>query len=133
MHPKSIQSTRRAALLPLLFAALGSLSNAVEIRVATSPSGPLQIGEEVTVELSVANWDPGDPEVDAVAFNVDFDPTVLEFVTGSGAPLADGGEFLALPNQGPGYNYNGVSPSYPGVQPIISGYSPYGMGSGNHG
>lgn len=76
---------------------------AAEITLTADPPGPVAVGEEVTIRLGVAGWDPADPEVDAIAFNVDFDPDRLAFVAGSGELVADGSEFLALPNQGPGY------------------------------
>ena len=81
-----------------------AVAPAAEIVVTTDPGGPLEVGEEVTVQLSVEGWDANDPEVDAVAFNIDFDPTYLVFVPGTGETLEDGTEFLALPNQGAGYN-----------------------------
>ena len=89
-------------LIALSFA-IASAAPAVEIVVTADPPGPLMVGQEVTINLGVRGWNPADPEVDAVAFNMDFDPDMLQFVTGSGELVKGGTEFLALPNQGVDY------------------------------
>ena len=78
-------------------------ASAVSIDVTLEPAGPVAVGAVVTVHLSISGWDPSDGQVDAIAFNVDFDENVFEFVTGSGTVVDDGTEFLALPPQGAGY------------------------------
>lgn len=91
--------------IPTLFA-LGLTAitaPAVEIVVTAEPAGALSVGQEVTINLAARDWNPADPEVDAIAFTVDFDTSVLRFVSGSGQLVKDGGEFLALANQGPDY------------------------------
>jgi len=98
---------RPLASFALAIASLGfaaTTASAVDVSVTASPPGPIDIGDEVTIRLAVNSWDPGDSQVDAIAFNVDFDTAVFEFVPGSGKTLANGTEFLALPSQGAGYN-----------------------------
>lgn len=91
-------ATAAAALIGITSAA------GVEVSVTLDPPGPVAVGSTVTVKLSVSGWDAADGEVDAVAFNVDFDPLVFQFVGGSGVALADGTEFLAMANQGGAYS-----------------------------
>lgn len=126
MNPQT--STFPAALL--LSFALATVTPAVDVVLTADPPGPVEVGDELTVQLSVNTWDATDPEVDAIAFNVDFDLAVFEFVSGSGTTIADGSEFLALPSQAAGYNLgDDSSESLVGFGRYIFGASDTGDGT----
>lgn len=76
--------------------------NAWVINTLASPSGPLDIGDEFTVNLTLSGWFTSDPEVDGFTFRVDFDESVFELVPGS----VQASDTFLQNNQGTGFSFD---------------------------
>ena len=96
--------SNKIALAALCSLVLATKAPAVTISLSLDPGGPVNIGQQFDVDLSVSGWNAADGGVDSIAFFVDFDTTLFSFVGGSGTVNSSPLQFLAEPNQGGGYS-----------------------------
>ncbi len=95
---------KRNILAAVFSVALIADAPAVTLNLTLSPGGPVTVGQQFDVELSLSGWNAADGGVDSIAFFVDFDTTLFSFVGGSGTVNVSPNQFLDEPNQGAGYN-----------------------------
>jgi len=70
-------------------------ASAATIDTTLNPVGPVFVGDQFEVSLSVSGWDAAtDGGVSALTFYVDFDLALFSYVAGSWSAVSDGTEFL---------------------------------------